>query len=136
MAERFNQGDPLDINLLNDMLDKVNKAEATTKVLSGQTSGIQNNLRSGFVIAEGELEQVSVSKGLGSKPITLVNIKKEELLTIVASLSIVFDDQNDSGTSVSVQGSYPNYRLHVAARSSLSGNVNVRWLAIGLRSLD
>lgn len=136
MAERFNQGDPLDINLLNDMLDKVNKAEATTTAISGQTSGIQNNLRSGFVVAEGGLESISISQGLGSKSITLVNIKKEELLTIVGSLSSVLDKATDSGISVSVHGSYPNYRLYAATGKTFSGNVNIRWLAVGLRSLD
>lgn len=143
-ASLFQQGEPLNIDALNQLYNDIVSATASIATISGQNATITNSLSAGVpIIATGrvdfgnmgaaKLDKRSITAELNGK----YDFAKGEAPFIVASASSALN-ANDILT-VSVQGGVSagsaNYNIYVATGPKWSGPVYVNWIAVYFRAI-
>lgn len=132
---RFEQGEPLNIDKLNDLVDAVNKSAAQVDGIFKTSSGLQSSLQSAkLTITETGKIQIGMKNGVGSARIT-PTIDPAYSPVVFVSPSMQLTSADDSAFACSAQGAYPNVTIYAVAGPKYSGTVWVNWLAVGHKDL-
>jgi len=137
--KKFNQGDPLDIDALNKLINDLDSIDASIAAAQGATTGLENTLgvkTTGFpVLYAANVPAISITNGLGSAKVTA----PASVLASDNPIAFVSLRQNlnkaDFPITVSVRpdSAHPNYTIYVSAPKTFSGNVYVAWSLLGHR---
>ena len=135
----FEEGEPLNVDKLNDLVTATNTNAGTISSLSNSTVAIQGTLKKGFPIIEAGQVDVTVSAAnakankYGKTNITLSNIQASEFLSIVATPYSVMTGKET--ISVSISGKYPVFTIAVTGSSTWDDTATkINWIAVGFRA--
>lgn len=132
---RFEEGEPINIQKLNDLVDAVNSSAAKVDGLFKTAGGLQSSLETAkLTITETGGIQIPITKGVGAVRINPV-MDKAYNPRVFVSPSMQLTSSGDSGVAVSASGSYPAITLHGVTSSTYSGSVWVNWLVVGHKDI-
>jgi len=132
---RFEEGEPINIQKLNDLVDAVNSSAAKVDGIFKTSTGLQSSLQSAkLTVTETGRTQVTMVKGVGTAKIT-PTIDPAYSPMVFVSPSMQLTSQGDAGVAVSAQGSYPNITIYAVTSTTYSGSVWVNWLVVGHKDI-
>ncbi|MFZ9301393.1 MAG: hypothetical protein ACO23V_10505 [Chitinophagaceae bacterium] len=134
----FQQGEPLNIDALNQLWNDARTASASISALSTTQAGITGSLSAGIPIFESDvIECGTLGKGVVvTKPIRLTKIDptRDTGIVVIASVVGVLNSKGDM-ISVSTKGSGSSWTAYIVTGDSFSGSVNINWIAMAYRSI-
>ena len=134
----FEEGEPLNVDKLNDLVTATNTNAGTISSLSNSTVAIQGTLKKGFPIIEAGQIDVTVSAAnakankYGKTTVTLTNIQSSEFLSIVAT---PYSAMGGTETiSITAYGKYPTFTFYVTGSPTWNDTATkINWMAVGFR---
>lgn len=129
----FQQGEPLDIALLNELVQTVKTNAASIQTISGVNNSIQGSVSKGLTVTDSGRVIIKLVNGVGSASIPSITLSATDSPMIFVSPSMTLT-KKDAVVSVSVHGSFPNYTIYASATSQYTADVYVNWLAVGHRN--
>jgi hypothetical protein len=134
----FQQGEPLNIDALNQLWNDARTSAASIAALSSKQAGLEGSLSQGIpVFDSGTIPSFAAAKSSGyTKPIKLtrINPATDTNITVVSTVNSDLSGAGDM-ISISTRGSGNSWTVDVTTGPSWSGNVGISWIAIAYRPI-
>jgi hypothetical protein len=131
----FEEGEPINVQKLNDLVDAVNSSAAKVDGIFKTSSGLQSSLQSAkLTITETGKIQIKMVNGVGSVKI-VPTIDPAYSPMIFVSPSMVLNEAGDSAFACSAHGTYPNITIDAVAGPKFNSSVWVNWMAVGHKDI-